>query len=73
MAMMACARVGAISSVVFGGFSSEAIKDRIIDAKAKIIITADGAHRKGHKYMLKHSVDNAFKRWYQMLGKSSSC
>lgn len=68
-AMMACARIGAISSVVFGGFSSEAIKDRVIDAQAKIIITADGAHRKGHKYMLKHSVDNALKEKIDCLEK----
>ena len=60
-AMMACARIGAISSVVFGGFSSEAIKDRVKDAKAKVIITADGAHRKGKAYMLKPAVDEALK------------
>ncbi|WP_024791675.1 acetate--CoA ligase [Lebetimonas sp. JS138] len=58
-AMLACARIGAIHSVVFGGFSAEALKDRIIDANAKIVITADGAFRKGAPYMLKPTVDKA--------------
>ena len=58
-AMLACARIGAIHSVVFGGFSAEALKDRIIDAKAKVVITADGAFRKGKPYMLKPVVDKA--------------
>ena len=58
-AMLACARIGAIHSIVFGGFSAEALKDRIEDAEAKIVITADGAYRKGKPYMLKHVVDNA--------------
>ncbi|WP_456469930.1 acetate--CoA ligase [Caminibacter sp.] len=58
-AMLACARIGAIHSVVFGGFSAEALKDRIIDAKAKVVITADGAFRKGKPYMLKPTVDKA--------------
>jgi len=58
-AMLACARIGAIHSVVFGGFSAEALKDRILDAKAKIVITADGAFRKGKPYMLKPTVDKA--------------
>lgn len=58
-AMLACARIGAIHSVVFGGFSAEALKDRILDAKAKIVITADGAYRKGKPYMLKPTVDKA--------------
>jgi acetyl-CoA synthetase len=44
--MLACARIGAIHSIVFGGFSSEALKDRIEDAEAKVVITADGAYRK---------------------------
>ena len=60
-AMLACARVGAIHSVVFGGFSADALKDRILDAKAKIVITADGAFRKGKPYMLKPVVDEAIK------------
>jgi len=58
-AMLACARIGAIHSIVFGGFSSEALKDRIIDAEAKVVITADGAFRKTKPYMLKSVVDAA--------------
>jgi acetyl-CoA synthetase len=60
-AMLACARIGAIHSVVFGGFSAEALKDRIIDAQAKVVITADGAFRKDKPYMLKPVVDEALK------------
>jgi len=60
-AMLACAKIGAIHSVVFGGFSAEALRDRIIDAKAKLVITADGAFRKGKPYMLKPVVDEALK------------
>ncbi|BDY13738.1 acetate--CoA ligase [Hydrogenimonas cancrithermarum] len=58
-AMLACARLGAIHSVVFGGFSAEALRDRIIDAEAKVVITADGAFRKDKPYMLKPVVDTA--------------
>jgi len=58
-AMLACARIGAIHSIVFGGFSAEALKDRIEDAQAKIVITADGAYRKGKPYLLKNVVDSA--------------
>ena len=58
-AMLACARIGAIHSVVFGGFSAEALKDRIEDADAKVVITADGAYRKTNPYMLKPVVDDA--------------
>ncbi len=58
-AMLACARIGAIHSVVFGGFSAEALRDRIEDADAKVVITADGAFRKGKPYMLKPVVDSA--------------
>ena len=61
-AMLACARIGAIHSVVFGGFSAEALKDRIEDAGAKLVITADGAFRKGKPYMLKPVVDEALKQ-----------
>lgn len=60
-AMLACARIGAIHSIVFGGFSAEALKDRIIDAEAKVVITADGAYRKDKPYMLKPVVDEALK------------
>ena len=59
IAMQACARIGAIHSVVFGGFSSNALKDRIEDAKSKIVITADGAYRGGHIIPLKQATDEA--------------
>ena len=58
-AMLACARIGAIHSIVFGGFSAEALRDRINDAEAKVVITADGAFRKTKPYMLKPVVDEA--------------
>ena len=58
-AMQACARIGATHSVVFGGFSSEALKDRIIDAEAKVIVTADGSLRGGRPVLLKNTVDAA--------------
>jgi len=58
-AMLACTRLGAIHSIVFGGFSAEALKDRIEDAEAKVVITADGAYRKGKPYLLKNVVDDA--------------
>ena len=58
-AMLAYARLGAIHSIVFGGFSAEALRDRIQDAEAKVVITADGAYRKGKPYMLKPVVDDA--------------
>lgn len=57
--MLACARLGAIHSIVFGGFSSDAIRDRVMDADAKLVITADGAYRRGKPYMLKTAVDDA--------------
>ena len=60
-AMLACAKIGAIHSVVFGGFSAEALRDRVIDAKAKLVITADGAFRRGTPYLLKPIVDDALK------------
>ncbi len=60
-AMLSCARLGAIHSIVFGGFSAEALKSRIEDASAKLVITADGAYRKGKPYLLKPVVDKALK------------
>ncbi len=60
-AMLACAKIGAIHSIVFGGFSADALRDRIQDAKAKLVITADGAFRRGKPYMLKPVVDEALK------------
>ncbi len=61
-AMLACAKLGAIHSVVFGGFSAEALSDRIKDAKAKMVITADGAFRRGNPYLLKPIVDEALEK-----------
>jgi acetyl-CoA synthetase len=62
IAMLACARVGAIHSVIFGGFSAEALIDRINDAEAKLVITADAGWRRGQKIELKQNVDLALKR-----------
>ena len=59
IAMQACARIGAIHSVVFGGFSANAVKDRIEDAGAKMVITADGGWRGGNVVELKRAVDKA--------------
>jgi acetyl-CoA synthetase len=59
IAMQACARIGAIHSVVFGGFSSSSLKDRIEDAGARLLITADGGHRGGHIVELKKAADEA--------------
>ena len=61
IAMLACARLGAMHSVVFGGFSAEALLSRIQDADAKIVITADGGYRKGAANALKPAVDEALK------------
>ena len=58
-AMLACARIGAVHSVVFGGFSAAALTDRINDAEAKIIITADGGYRRGSVVPLKATIDEA--------------
>ncbi len=57
--MLACARLGAIHTVIFGGFSSEAIKDRVNDCQAKVILTADGGWRRGKIVELKANVDRA--------------
>jgi len=59
IAMLACARIGAPHTVVFGGFSAEALGDRIKDAKAKVVITADGGWRRGSVVPLKENVDRA--------------
>ncbi|MGB3187288.1 MAG: acetate--CoA ligase [Ornithinimicrobium sp.] len=59
VAMLACARIGAAHSVVFGGFSASALRARIADAEAKIVITADGGYRKGKASSLKPAVDAA--------------
>jgi|UniRef100_UPI004049FEE3 acetyl-CoA synthetase len=61
VAMLACARIGAAHSVVFGGFSADALLSRIQDADAKVVITADGGFRKGAAFALKPAVDEALK------------
>jgi len=61
IAMLACARIGAPHSVVFGGFSADALLSRIQDADAKLVITADGGFRKGSPFALKPAVDEALK------------
>jgi acetyl-CoA synthetase len=59
IAMLACARIGAIHSVVFGGFSPESLRDRINDAECKALITADGSYRRGQVVQLKRNADIA--------------
>lgn len=63
IAMLACARIGAVHSVVFGGFSADSIADRLQDCKAKAIITADGGYRRGSVVPLKENVDDALKKY----------
>jgi acetyl-CoA synthetase len=62
IAMLACARIGATHSIVFGGFSAEALRDRINDAEAKVVVTADGGYRRGQVIPLKDWVDEALKQ-----------
>jgi len=59
IAMLACARIGAVHSVVFGGFSAESLRDRINDAKARLLMTADGGYRRGQIVQLKQVADEA--------------
>ena len=59
IAMLAVARIGAVHSVVFGGFSADSLRSRIIDAGAKLVITADGGFRKGKAHPIKEAVDHA--------------
>ncbi|HEX6251625.1 MAG TPA: acetate--CoA ligase [Gemmatimonadaceae bacterium] len=59
ISMLACARIGAIHSVVFGGFSPESLRDRINDAECKVLITADGGYRRGQVVPLKRNADRA--------------
>ncbi len=61
IAMLACAKIGAPHSIVFGGFSAEALRERINDAKAKVVVTCDGAWRRGSIVPLKASVDEALR------------
>jgi acetyl-CoA synthetase len=59
VAMLACARIGAVHSVVFGGFAAHSLRDRINDAEAKVLITADGGYRRGDVFALKPVADEA--------------
>ena len=59
ISMLACARIGAAHSVVFGGFSAQSLSDRINDAEAKVLITADGGYRRGEVFALKPAADDA--------------
>lgn len=68
IAMLACARIGAIHSVIFGGFSAQSIADRLIDAQASVIITCDGAFRGDKVIPLKSVVDDALNT-YQLIDK----
>ncbi|MCB8815167.1 acetate--CoA ligase [Desulfosporosinus shakirovi] len=61
IAMLACARIGAPHIVVFGGFSYEALRDRVLDAQAKVIVTSDGSYRRGNIIPLKENVDQALR------------
>src|SRR5437879_5827747 len=61
IAMLACTRIGAVHSVVFGGFSAESIRDRIADCGATAVITADGSYRRGAIVPLKKNVDDALR------------
>jgi len=61
IAMLACARIGAVHSVVFGGFSADALRDRINDAQASVLITADGGFRRGQIVQLKQMADEALR------------
>ncbi len=63
IAMLACARIGAVHSVVFGGFSAESIADRLEDCEATAIITSDGGYRRGSVVPLKANVDDALKKY----------
>ena len=63
IAMLACARIGAVHSVIFGGFSAESIVDRLEDCEAKAIITSDGGYRRGKVVPLKKNVDDALKKY----------
>ncbi|MEE9151622.1 MAG: acetate--CoA ligase [Thermoplasmata archaeon] len=59
IAMLACARIGAVHNIVFGGFSSDALRDRILDSGAKLVVTSDGSFRRGKRIPLKSNTDRA--------------
>src|SRR5579864_529246 len=61
IAMLACARIGAVHNVVFGGFSADALRDRITDAQACVLVTADGGYRRGQMVPLKQMADEALR------------
>jgi acetyl-CoA synthetase len=61
IAMLACARIGAVHSVIFGGFSAESVRDRVNDAQAKVLITANGGYRRGQMLPLKRLADEAMR------------
>ena len=67
IAVLACARIGAVHSVIFGGFSAQSIADRLQDAKAEFIITCDGAYRGNKDIPLKSVIDDALIAWMQEL------
>ena len=69
VAMLACARIGATHSVVFGGFSADSIRDRITDSQAKMVITTDGGYRRGSIVPLKKNVDDALRDDPQSIQK----
>lgn len=62
VAMLACARIGAVHNVVFGGFSADSLSERINDSQAKVVITADGGWRRGSVLTLKHAADRALEK-----------
>ncbi len=73
IAMLACTRIGAPHIVVFGGFSAESLRDRINDAGAKVVVTADGGYRRGAPFALKAAVDEALRRARRRVERSWWC
>ena len=69
IAMLACARIGVIHTVIFGGYSAESIKDRVNDCEAKLVITSDGGFRRGKIIELKATVDAALKKGVKCVEK----